>query len=61
LQFGKQTNLLFNKSDSFSSALFEIVRSNIWGRALVPIKGGSCYFVIFVDNYSRFTFSYGSL
>ena len=37
--FGKQTKLPFNKSDSFSSAPFDLIHSNIWGSAPVPTEG----------------------
>ena len=50
--FGKQTKLPFNKSDSFSSALFDLIHSDIWGPAPVPIEGGSKFFVIFMDDFS---------
>ena len=53
--FGKRTKLLFNNSDSFSSAPFDLIHSDIWGPAPVPIEGGSRYFVIFVDDFSRYT------
>ena len=57
-QFGKQTKLLFNISDSFSSAPFDLFHSDVWGSAPFTIQRGSRYFVIFVDNYSRFTWIY---
>ena len=50
--FGKQTKLPFNKSDSFSSAPFDLIHSDIWGPAPVPIEGGSKFFVIFMDDFS---------
>ena len=50
--FGKQTKLPFNNSDSFSSAPFDLVHSDIWGPTPVPTEGGSNYFVIFVDDFS---------
>ena len=53
--FGKQTKLPFNKSDSFSSAPFDLIHSDIWDPAPVPTEGGSKYFVIFVDDFSRYT------
>ena len=50
--FGKQTQLPFNNSDSFSSAPFDLIHFDIWGLASVPTEGGSRYFVIFVDDFS---------
>jgi hypothetical protein len=54
-QLGKQSALPFNNSDSISSALFDLVHSDVWSLAPIPTMGGSCYFVIFVDDYSRYT------
>jgi hypothetical protein len=42
----KQTCLSFNKSESFSSAPFDLIHSDIWGPAPIPTEGGSHYFVI---------------
>jgi hypothetical protein len=55
---GKQTNLSFNKSGPFSFAPFDLVHSNIWGLVPIPIEGVSCYFVIFLDDYSHYTWIY---
>ena len=38
--FGKQTKLPFNKSDSFSSASFDLIHFDIWGPAPIPTEGG---------------------
>ena len=57
-QFGKQIKLPFNNSDSFSSVPFNLVHSDVWDPAPFTIEGGSRYFVIFVDDYSRFTWIY---
>ena len=56
--FVKQTKLPFNNSDSFSSVHFDLIHSDIWGLAPVPTEGGSRYFVIFVDDFSRHTWIY---
>ena len=56
--FGKQTKLPFNNSDSFSSAPFDFIHSDIWGLTLVSTEGGSRYFVIFVDDFSQYTWIY---
>ena len=50
--FDKQTKLPFNKSDSLSLTLFDLIHSDIWGPAPVPTEEGSRYFVIFVDDFS---------
>ena len=54
-QFGKQTKFPFNNSDSFSSTPFDLVHPDIWGLAPFTTEGVCRYFVIFVDDYSRFT------
>ncbi|KAL5752556.1 hypothetical protein ACOSQ2_023063 [Xanthoceras sorbifolium] len=56
--FGKQTKLPFNNSVSFSSAPFDLIHSDIWGPSPIPTEGGSRYFVIFVDDFSRYTWIY---
>ena len=56
--FGKQTKLPFNNSDSFSSALFDLIHFDIWGLAPIPTEGGSRYFVIFMGDVSRYTWIY---
>ena len=53
--FGKQTKFPFNNNDSFSSTPFDLIHYDIWGLTLVPIEGGSRYFVIFVDDFSQYT------
>ena len=53
--FGKQKKLPFNNNDSFSSAPFDLIHSNIWGPAPVPTERGFRYFIIFVDDFFRYT------
>ena len=48
----------FNNSDSFSSAPFNLIHFDIWGLAPIPIERGSKYFVIFVDDFSQYTWIY---
>ena len=54
-QVSKQSALPFNKSDSFSSAPFDLIHSDVWGPSPTATMGGSRYFVIFIDDYSRYT------
>jgi len=54
-QLGKQTHLSYTQNASFSSAPFHLVHSDIWDPAPVFTEGGSRYFVIFIDDYSRYT------
>ena len=57
-QLGKQPALSFNKSDSISSAPFDLIHSDVWGPSPHNTMGGSRYFVIFIDDYTRFTWLY---
>ena len=54
-QFGKQTALPFNNSVSHVLSSFDLIHSDVWGPSLISTLGGSCYFVIFVDDFSRYT------
>jgi transposase InsO family protein len=57
-QTAKQPTLSFNKSTSILASPFDLVHSDVWGPAPTPTMGGSRYFVIFIDDYSRFTWIY---
>ena len=52
-QLGKQLALPFNTSESISTDIFDLIHSNVWGPSFVSSIGGSRYFVVFVDDYSR--------
>ena len=45
----------FNTSESISIDIFDLIHSNIWGPSFVSSIGGSRYFVIFDDDYSRYS------
>ena len=53
-QFGKQTALPFNNNVSS----FDLIHYDVWGPSPISTPGGSRYFVIFVDNFSRYTWIY---
>ncbi|GFY82953.1 hypothetical protein Acr_02g0011930 [Actinidia rufa] len=57
-QLAKQPALSFTKSTSVSSAPSALVHSDIWGPYPTSTMGGSQYFVIFVDDFSRYTWLY---
>lgn len=57
-RLGKQHALPYNKSSSVTHAPFELIHSDIWGPALQPTKGGSFYYVLFIDDFTRFTWIY---
>ena len=54
-QLGKQPVLSFNNSESISNSIFELIHSDIWGPSFVASIGGSRYFVIFIDDYSCYS------
>ena len=54
-QLGKQPVLPFNNSESISNSIFELIHSDIWGLSHVASIGGSRYFVVFIDDYSRYS------
>ncbi|CAL5387066.1 unnamed protein product [Camellia sinensis] len=54
-QLAKQPALSFNKSTSVSLAPFDLIHSDIWGPSPTTTMGGSRYFVVFIDDFSRFT------
>ena len=57
-QFGKQTTLPFNNSVSHALSSFDLIHSDVWGPSPVSTSNGSRYFVIFVDDFSRYTWIY---
>ena len=54
----KQPALSFNDNDSFSHVSFDFIHSYIWGPSPTTTVGGSKYYVIFVDDFSRYTWIY---
>lgn len=57
-QLAKHHALPFNNNDSISSAPFDLIHSDIWGPSPNATLEGLQYFVIFVDDYSRYTWLY---
>jgi hypothetical protein len=57
-QLAKQLILSFNNIDSFSHASFDLIHFDIWGLSPTATVGGSKYYFIFVDDFSRYTWIY---
>jgi hypothetical protein len=57
-QFGKQCKLSFNKSSSVSSFPLEKIHSDLWGPSLILSSQKFQYYVIFVDDFTRYTWLY---
>ena len=45
----------FNSSESISTDIFDLIHSDVWGSSPVSSIGGSRYFVVFVDDYSCYS------
>ena len=57
-QFGKQSALSFNNSVSHALSSFDLIHFDVWGPSPINTQGGSHYFVIFVDDFSQYTWIY---
>ena len=47
--------LPFNTSESISTDIFDLIHSDVWGPSSVSNIGESRYFVVFVDDYSHYS------
>ena len=54
-QLGKQPTLPFNSSESISTDIFDLIHFDVWEPFPVSSIDGSRYFVVFVDDYSRYS------
>ena len=54
-QLGKQPALSFNNNESISYSIFELIHSDIWRPSPVASIGESRYFIIFIDDYSHYS------
>jgi hypothetical protein len=56
-QLGKSKQLPFSKSSRVSTSPLELIHSDVW-TSHVPSLSGCRFYVIFVDDFSRFTWLY---
>uniref|UniRef100_A0A2N9ICW1 Integrase catalytic domain-containing protein n=1 Tax=Fagus sylvatica TaxID=28930 RepID=A0A2N9ICW1_FAGSY len=54
-QLGKQPALPFQNNESMSTGIFNLIHSDVWGPSPINSIGRSRYFVVFVDDYSRYS------
>lgn len=57
-RFGKQHALPYNKNLYVTRVPFDLVHSDTWGPASQLTKGGSFYYVLFIDDFTRYTWLY---
>ena len=54
-QLGKQTILPFNNSEFISNSNFKLIHFDVWGPSPITNIGESRYFVVFINDYSRYS------
>ena len=50
--------LPFNKSDFQSTKPFELIHSDVWGPAPITSYNDFRYYLLFIDDYSKFAWVY---
>jgi hypothetical protein len=54
-QLEKQLAFPFHNSESMFTGIFYLIHSDVWRLSPINSIGGSRYFVVFVDDYSRYS------
>lgn len=54
-QLGRSSKLSFNKSDCITSSPLQLIHTDIWGHTPSFSISGYRFYIIFVDDFSRFT------
>ena len=53
-KLAKFSALPFNRSVGVSSSPFDLIHYDAWGPSPVPTKGGSRYYVSFIDDHAHY-------
>ncbi|PKU59087.1 Retrovirus-related Pol polyprotein from transposon TNT 1-94 [Dendrobium catenatum] len=54
----KSHKISFNKSTTVSSKPFDLIHTDVWGPTAFPSTDGYRYYIIFIDDHTRFTWIY---
>ena len=57
-QIAKSHKLSFSSNNTRSNSILGLIHCDIWGPATIKSKMGFAYYMIFVDDHSRFTWLY---
>lgn len=57
-QYAKSHKLQFSLSESRSSHPLALIHTDLWGPAPIPSTTGAKYFLLLIDDYSRFSWIY---
>ena len=57
-QFAKHRRSQFPKTDHRKNLPFDMVHSEVWGPCFIPRRSHHKWFIIFVDDYSRYSWIY---
>ena len=59
-QLGKSHRLYFATTYTKTTHVLELIHTNLWGPSPFLSKNGYKYYIIFIDDYSRYTWIYPS-
>lgn len=54
-RIGKSCKLSFSSSETITTSPLEVVHSDVWDPSPILSVCGFCYYVVFVDDYSKYT------
>ena len=56
--YGKIHKLLFSSYNTVYTEPLQLIHSDLWGSSPLQFSSGCCYYIHFVDAYSRFAWIY---